>query len=84
MGRNEGFVVGLDIGTTKICCVVAELRPGDNVHVVGLAEAPSRGLRKGVVVNPDATVADLCEFVKGPDFPTGCFCKTENTCLSCF
>jgi len=56
MARNEGFVVGLDIGTTKICCVVAEVRPGNAVHVVGLAEAPSRGLRKGVVVNLDATV----------------------------
>jgi cell division protein FtsA len=56
MARNEGFVVGLDIGTTKICCVVAELRAGSNVHLVGVAEAPSRGLRKGVVVNLDATV----------------------------
>jgi cell division protein FtsA len=56
MARNDGFVVGLDIGTAKICCVVAELRPNNNVHVIGLGEAPSRGLRKGVVVNLDATV----------------------------
>ncbi|HXV75784.1 MAG TPA: cell division protein FtsA, partial [Candidatus Polarisedimenticolaceae bacterium] len=56
MGRNERYVVGLDIGTTKICCVVGEVTESGSVSVVGLGEAPSRGLRKGVVVNLDATV----------------------------
>ena len=56
MAKSERYIVGLDIGTTKICCVVAELRENGAVHVVGLGEAPSRGLRKGQVVNLDATV----------------------------
>jgi cell division protein FtsA len=56
MARNQRFVVGLDIGTTKICCVVAESQPAGGVHVAGVGEAPSRGMRKGVVVNLDATV----------------------------
>ena len=56
MPKNERYIVGLDIGTTKISCVVAELREGGGVDVVGLGTAPSRGLRKGVVVNLDATV----------------------------
>ena len=59
MARNEGYAVGLDIGTTKICCVVAALRPANQVQLVGLGEAPSRGLRKGVVVNLDATVESI-------------------------
>ncbi|MHC5024881.1 MAG: cell division protein FtsA [Planctomycetota bacterium] len=56
MAKNASYVVGLDIGTTKICCVVAEVAEDGSLGVVGLGEAPSRGLRKGVVVNLDATV----------------------------
>jgi len=56
MGKNERYSVGLDIGTTKICCVVAEIADNGTLHVVGMGEAESQGLRKGVVVNPNATV----------------------------
>ncbi|HZN54324.1 MAG TPA: cell division protein FtsA [Candidatus Polarisedimenticolaceae bacterium] len=56
MPKNERYIVGLDIGTTKISCVVAELKENGSVEVVGLGQAASRGLRKGVVVNLDATV----------------------------
>jgi cell division protein FtsA len=48
-------VVGLDVGTTKICAVIAAPRSG-GVDVVGVGAAPSRGLRRGVVVNIDSTV----------------------------
>ena len=56
MGKNERYIVGLDIGTTKICCVIGEIRESGAVNVVGLGESVSRGLRKGVVVNLEATV----------------------------
>jgi cell division protein FtsA len=56
MGKNERYVVGLDIGTTKICCVIGEIRESGAVNVVGLGESVSRGLRKGIVVNLEATV----------------------------
>ena len=56
MAKNERYVVGLDIGTTKICCVVGVIDDAGSINVVGLGEAPSKGLRKGVVVNLDATV----------------------------
>ena len=56
MAKNERYVVGLDIGTHKIACVVAEMKEGGKVDVVGLGSSPSRGLRKDVVVNLDATV----------------------------
>ncbi len=56
MARIQRYAVGLDIGTTKVCCVVGEIADGGALRVVALGEAPSRGLRKGVVVNLDATV----------------------------
>jgi cell division protein FtsA len=49
-------VVGLDVGTTKICAVIGEPTPGGALDVVGVGAAPSRGLRKGVVVNIESTV----------------------------
>ena len=54
--KNGQHVVGLDIGTTKISCVVADVMDNGRIHIIGLGETPSRGLRKGVVVNLNATV----------------------------
>jgi len=59
MAKNERYIVGLDIGTTKICCVVGSIQESGRVNVVGLGESESKGLRKGVVVNLDATVAAI-------------------------
>ncbi|HKB26887.1 MAG TPA: cell division protein FtsA [Methylomirabilota bacterium] len=53
--KTQDLVVGLDVGTTKICAVIA--RPGaGGLDVVGVGTAPSRGLRRGIVVNIDSTV----------------------------
>jgi cell division protein FtsA len=71
MPKNERYIVGLDIGTTKISCVVAELREGGGVDVVGLGTAPSRGLRKGVVVNLDATVDAVKSCVEEAEMMAG-------------
>ncbi|HSE91793.1 MAG TPA: cell division protein FtsA [Methylomirabilota bacterium] len=54
--RVRDLVVGLDVGTTKTCCVIAEPASGGGLDVVGVGAAPSRGLRKGVVVNIESTV----------------------------
>jgi cell division protein FtsA len=57
--RESGeLVVGLDIGTTKICCVVAEVHD-DRVEVVGVGTVPSLGLKRGVVVNIESTVNSI-------------------------
>ena len=58
MARKEDLIVGLDIGTTKICAVVAE-ETENGVDIVGIGTHPSRGLRKGVVVDIDATVDSI-------------------------
>ena len=52
------LVVGLDIGTTKICCIVGEVFE-DRVNVIGTGTVPSNGLRKGVVVNIESTVSSI-------------------------
>ena len=49
-------MVGLDVGTTKVCAVIAQPNAAHGIDVVGVGGAASRGLRKGVVVNIEATV----------------------------
>ncbi|GIV58640.1 MAG: cell division protein FtsA [Rhodothermaceae bacterium] len=60
---NERIVVGLDIGTTKVCAVVASVDEMDRVNVLGMGLAPSDGLNRGVVVNIDRTVAAVRDAV---------------------
>ncbi len=57
--KNQHLIVGLDIGTHKIACVVAEISPDGKIDVIGIGTHPSRGLRKGVVVNIDSTVESI-------------------------
>ncbi len=52
----KNLVVGLDIGTSKIVCIVAEINEEDTLEIIGMGTSPSRGLRRGVVVNIEATV----------------------------
>ena len=52
----KNLVVGLDIGTSKIVCIVAEIDDDDELEIIGMGTSPSRGLRRGVVVNIEATV----------------------------
>ena len=64
MAKRDHIVVGLDIGTTKICAVVAEVTEDGAVNVVGVGSSPSRGLRKGVVVNIESTVESIKKAVE--------------------
>ena len=64
MAKKEHIVVGLDIGTTKICAIVAQVTPDDGVNIIGVGSSPSRGLRKGVVVNIDSTVESIKKAVE--------------------
>ena len=71
MARKDDLIVGLDIGTTKICAVVAE-RTEDGVDVVGIGTHPSKGLRKGVVVDIDATVDSIKHAVEEAELMGDC------------
>jgi cell division protein FtsA len=61
MPRAKGrqVIAGLDVGTTKSCCVIAEWSPVGNLDIIGVGLSPCRGLRKGVVVNIDSTVESI-------------------------
>ena len=59
MPKKEHIVVGLDIGTTKICAIVAEVTEDQSVNIIGVGSSPSRGLRKGMVVNIESTVESI-------------------------
>ncbi len=65
------LVVGLDIGTTKICCVVGEIF-NDRVEVIGVGTVPSKGLKKGVVVNIESTVNSIRQAVILAEESAGC------------
>ncbi len=65
------IIVGLDIGTTKICAVVGEIRPG-GVDIIGMGSHPSEGLRKGVVINIENTVNSIKEAVEEAETMAGC------------
>ncbi|HEY3176366.1 MAG TPA: cell division protein FtsA [Candidatus Polarisedimenticolia bacterium] len=69
--RNDRFVVGLDIGTTKICCIIAEKKDDGGLDIVGIGCSTSRGLRKGVVVNVDQTVEALKSAVEEAELMAG-------------
>ena len=56
---NRDLLVGLDIGTSKVVALVAELTPDGQFNVVGVGQTPSKGLKKGVVVNIEATVQSI-------------------------
>lgn len=71
MQRRDNIVVGLDIGTTKICCVVGEVAGGE-INVIGIGTHPSIGLRKGVVVNIEATVESIKKAVEEAELMAGC------------
>jgi len=68
---QDNIYAGLDIGTTKICLVVASKNEDGSIDVLGMGEAPSYGLRKGVVVNIDATVESILEALKDAERMSG-------------
>jgi cell division protein FtsA len=69
--HQENLIVGLDIGTTKICCVVGEAN-GRDINIIGIGTHPSEGLRKGVVVNIESTVESIQKAVEEAELMAGC------------
>ena len=72
MAQNKELIVGLDIGTTKICAIVAEIDAEGAVDIVGIGTHPSNGMRKGVVINIDATVNSIKAAVREAELMAGC------------
>ncbi|MBI2412041.1 MAG: cell division protein FtsA [Deltaproteobacteria bacterium] len=71
MAKRDNIVVGLDIGTTKICAIVGE-KTKDSVEIIGIGVHASKGLRKGVVVNIESTVESIRKAVEEAELMAGC------------
>lgn len=56
---EEDIIVGLDVGTTKICVIVARVKEDNNIDILGIGKAPSFGLHRGIVVNPNKTTESI-------------------------
>src|SRR5436189_6463320 len=60
---NNNLMVGLEIGTSKICVVVGETRPDGTIKILGVGQAPSRGVRKGEIVDFETAMKCVHEAV---------------------
>ncbi len=69
-GRNQ--IVGLDIGTSKVAAVVGEVNDEGGIEIIGVGVKPSRGLKKGVVVNLESTVHSIQQAVEEAELMAGC------------
>lgn len=75
---DKNLIVGLDIGTSKVVAIVGEMIEG-NIEIIGMGSHPSRGLKKGVVVNIDATVHSVQRAIEEAELMAGCQINTVYT-----
>jgi cell division protein FtsA len=69
---EKNLIVGLDIGTSKVVAIVGEVVPEGKIEVIGIGSHPSRGLKKGVVVNIESTVHSIQRAVEEAELMAGC------------
>ena len=69
---DRKLVVGLDIGTSKVVAIVGEVNVDDELEVIGIGMHPSRGLKKGVVVNIESTVQSIQRAIEEAELMAGC------------
>ena len=71
MARRERYIVGLDVGTSTVVCVVCEGMDDNSLHVVGIGVAESRGIKRGVVVNLEAAVDSIKKAIEEAELMAG-------------
>ena len=69
---ENNLFVGLDIGTTKVVALVGEVGAKGNVDVIGIGSYPSRGLKRGIVINIDTTVQSIQHAIDEAELMAGC------------
>ncbi len=74
MGKrpDKNLIIGLDVGTSKIAALVGEIAPDNSIEVIGIGVQPSRGLKKGVVVNIESTVQSIQRAIEEAELMAGC------------
>jgi cell division protein FtsA len=76
---DRNLIVGLDIGTSKVVAIVAEVSPEGQIEVIGLGSTASRGLKRGVVVNIESTVQSIQRAIEEAELMAGCEINTVYT-----
>ena len=71
MARRERYLVGLDVGTSKIAAIVGEIMEGGGLDIIGIGLADSRGIRRGVVVNLEAAVDAIKKALEEAELTAG-------------
>lgn len=79
---DSNMIVALDIGTAKVVCLVAEVGPDNEIHVVGVGSHASRGLKRGAVVNIESTVNSIQRAVEDAELMAGCKIHSVTVGLS--
>jgi cell division protein FtsA len=69
---DKNLIVGLDIGTSKVVAIVGEITPEGEIEIIGLGSHPSKGLKKGVVVNIESTVQSIQRAIEEAELMAGC------------
>jgi cell division protein FtsA len=69
---ERNLIVGLDIGTSKVAAIVGEITSDGNIEIIGIGSTPSRGLKKGVVVNLESTVQSIQRAIEEAELMAGC------------
>ena len=77
--ESKDIIVGLDIGTSKIVALVAEVGPEGRLNIIGMGSQDSRGLKKGVVVNIEDTVATISRVLQEVELMADCKVKDVYT-----
>jgi cell division protein FtsA len=77
--EEKNLIIGLDIGTSKVVAIVAELTPDGSMNVIGLGQHVSRGLKKGVVINIDSTVNAIQRAIEEAELMADCTIKDVFT-----
>ena len=70
--QGKKMIVGLDIGTSKVVAIVGELNGEGQIEIVGIGSNPSRGMKKGAVVNIESTVQSIQRAVEEAELMAGC------------
>ncbi len=69
---EKNLIIGLDIGTSKVVAIVGEVRSDGGIEIIGIGSHPSRGLKKGVVVNIESTVQSIQRAIEEAELMAGC------------
>ena len=79
MGKKDNILAALDIGTTKICAIAAEVTDGNKLNIKGIGTSPSKGLKKGVIIDIEETVESIKKAVHEAEKASGVEIKSVYT-----